>query len=105
MKPFFLFLLLLPCVAVSGLAYSASAYAVLDADTGVLLDSANAGTQLPMASTTKIMTGLLAAEDADPDRSTAFSARLEFRLSAVPGTVEKSLSTERSMKTPMSTLL
>ena len=69
MKPFFLFLLLLPCVTVSGLAYSASAYAVLDADTGVLLDSANADTQLPMASTTKIMTGLLAAEDADPDRT------------------------------------
>ena len=43
-------------------AYSAQAYAVLDADTGVLLGGANETQQLPMASTTKIMTGLLAAE-------------------------------------------
>ena len=49
-------------------AYSAQAYAVLAAETGVLLDSENAQTQLPMASTTKIMTGLLAAEDAQPER-------------------------------------
>ncbi len=49
-------------------AYAATAYAVLAADTGVLLDGANEDERLPMASTTKIMTGLLAAEDANPDR-------------------------------------
>lgn len=49
-------------------AYSATAYAVLAADTGVLLDASQENQRLPMASTTKIMTGLLAAEDPDPDR-------------------------------------
>ncbi len=49
-------------------AYSASAFAVLAADTGALLDGAREDEQLPMASTTKIMTGLLAAEDSDLDR-------------------------------------
>ncbi len=50
------------------LAYSATAYAVLSADTGVLLDASQENQRLPMASTTKIMTGLLAAEDPDLDR-------------------------------------
>ena len=49
-------------------AYSASAYAVLSANTGVLLDGSRENIQLPMASTTKIMTGLLAAEQPDLDR-------------------------------------
>lgn len=68
MKPFFCILIVLPCLLFSAHAYSAGAYAVLDADTGVVLDSSNADTRLPMASTTKIMTGLLAAEDSSPDR-------------------------------------
>lgn len=56
-------LLLAVCVSVSwASAYSAQAYAVLDADTGILLDGGRETQQLPMASTTKIMTGLLAAE-------------------------------------------
>ena len=56
-------LLVAVCFSVSqASAYSAQAYAVLDADTGVLLDGANENRQMPMASTTKIMTGLLAAE-------------------------------------------
>lgn len=50
------------------MAYSASAYAVLSADTGVLLDGMQENRRLPMASTTKIMTGLLAAEETDIDR-------------------------------------
>lgn len=49
-------------------AYSAAAYAVLSADTGALLDGAQHDRRLPMASTTKIMTGLLAAEDPDLNR-------------------------------------
>jgi D-alanyl-D-alanine carboxypeptidase len=68
MKNFLCFLFLLPCLFGSACAYSAEAYAVLDADTGVLLDSSRADVRLPMASTTKIMTGLLAAEDSNPDR-------------------------------------
>lgn len=56
------------CAGHGAAAYSASAYAVLAADTGVLLDASRENERLPMASTTKIMTGLLAAEDADIDR-------------------------------------
>lgn len=66
-------LLFCACLAVllcagRALAYSAAAYAVLSADTGVLLDSSRENERLPMASTTKIMTGLLAAEDPDLER-------------------------------------
>lgn len=68
MRTLFCMLIFLPCLLISAHAYSAGAYAVLDADTGAVLDSANADTRLPMASTTKIMTGLLAAEDSNPDR-------------------------------------
>ena len=56
------------CTGGHAAAYSASAYAVLAADTGVLLDAAQENQRMPMASTTKIMTGLLAAEDEDIDR-------------------------------------
>ena len=60
---FWMCLLIAVCFSVSrASAYSAQAYAVLDADTGVLLDGTNENRQMPMASTTKIMTGLLAAE-------------------------------------------
>ncbi len=60
---FWICLLIAVCFSVSrASAYSAQAYAVLDADTGVLLDGADENRQMPMASTTKIMTGLLAAE-------------------------------------------
>lgn len=50
------------------MAYSASAYAVISAETGVLLDGMQENQRLPMASTTKIMTGLLAAEETEIDR-------------------------------------
>ncbi len=68
MKKMFCFLVLLPVFLLSAAAYSASAYAVLNADTGMLLQQFHADTRLPMASTTKIMTGLLAAEDSNPNR-------------------------------------
>lgn len=68
MKKTICFFLLLPVFLLSSAAYSAAAYAVLDADTGTLLAQSNADTRLPMASTTKIMTGLLAAEEEDPER-------------------------------------
>lgn len=65
---FCIIIAVLLCAGHDAAAYSASAYAVLAADTGVLLDASQENQRLPMASTTKIMTGLLAAEDADIDR-------------------------------------
>lgn len=65
---FCIFIAVMLCTGRNAAAYSASAYAVLSADTGVLLDASQGNQRLPMASTTKIMTGLLAAEDADIDR-------------------------------------
>ncbi len=41
---------------------TAKAYVVMDQQTGVVLAASNAGERLPMASTTKIMTGLLTLE-------------------------------------------
>lgn len=68
-------LLLAVCLGMGRVsAYSAQAYAVLDADTGVLLDGANETQQLPMASTTKIMTGLLAAESGNLQQIVTVSA-------------------------------
>lgn len=58
-------------------AYSAAAYAVVAADTGVLLDGVAEQTRLPMASTTKIMTGLLAAEDPQLSRTITVPAACE----------------------------
>ncbi len=48
-------------------ATSAKAYALLDAQSGTVLAEKNADTPLPMASTTKIMTALLAIELLDGD--------------------------------------
>ena len=47
-------------------AVSAAGAVVLDADTGQVLFQSGADTQLPMASTTKIMTAILALEMLDP---------------------------------------
>lgn len=56
-------LLSVPCAA-----YSAQAYALMDADTGRVLAQENGSEQLPMASTTKIMTALVAVESGNLDR-------------------------------------
>lgn len=74
MRTLFCMLFVLPCLFACAHGYSAGAYAVLDAGTGAILDSANADARLPMASTTKIMTGLLAAEDGSPDRMVSVPA-------------------------------
>ena len=52
-----------PCAS----ALSACRAAVLDADTGEVCFARNASEHALIASTTKIMTGLLIAEDCDPD--------------------------------------
>ena len=54
-------LLLLP-FRVNAVSTSAKAAAVINGDNGEIIYSANANTRLPMASTTKIMTGLLLCE-------------------------------------------
>lgn len=70
MRKKLLFCLIFVTVTCTGhaAAYSAAAYAVIAADTGVLLDGSQENQRLPMASTTKIMTGLLAAEEENIDR-------------------------------------
>ena len=55
--------LLSPCAS----ALSACRAAVLDADTGEVCFARKASEHALIASTTKIMTGLLLAEDCDPD--------------------------------------
>ena len=56
------------CLSAAG-ALSARAAVVIDADTGEILFSQNADEQLPMASTTKIMTALVALGEGDLDRT------------------------------------
>lgn len=56
------------CLPAAG-ALSARAAVVIDADTGEVLFSQNADEQLPMASTTKIMTALVALGEGDLDRT------------------------------------
>ncbi|MGN1031542.1 MAG: D-alanyl-D-alanine carboxypeptidase family protein [Butyricicoccaceae bacterium] len=56
-------ILSVPCAA-----YSAQAYALMDADTGRVLAQGNGSERLPMASTTKIMTALVAIESGDLNR-------------------------------------
>lgn len=52
-------------------AVSAKAYALIDQSSGRLIEGANADECLPMASTTKIMTGLLACESGKLDETVA----------------------------------
>lgn len=62
-KRFISFLILLAlCAGARAGAISAKAYALIEAETGRLIMGANVNERLPMASTTKIMTGLLACE-------------------------------------------
>ena len=61
-------LLLMLCIPVSD-ALSAQSAVVIDADTGDVLFEHNADTRLPMASTTKIMTALVALETGELERT------------------------------------
>lgn len=56
-----------------GQLYARSAV-LMDADSGRILFAKNAEAERPMASTTKIMTCILALERADPDESVSVSA-------------------------------
>lgn len=57
-----------------GQLYARSAV-LMDADSGRILFAKNAETERPMASTTKIMTCILALERADPDESVSVRDR------------------------------
>ena len=57
-------------------ALSASAAVTMDADTGETLFASNADSRLPMASTTKIMTALVALGEGDLDR--VFTVKREY---------------------------
>ncbi len=63
---------LLCCPAVSYAGISAEAYILMDASTGTVLEAKSEHEQLPMASTTKIMTAILTLEAGDLD--TPFTA-------------------------------
>ena len=62
MQMYSFFILLTLCAGARAGAVSAKAYALVEAETGRLITGANVSERLPMASTTKIMTGLLACE-------------------------------------------
>lgn len=64
------------CFPVNGLTVSASSAVVMMADTGEVLFEKNAHQRRGMASTTKIMTALLTAEYATPDRVVVTTAEM-----------------------------
>lgn len=68
-------LLTVLCMPVSG-ALSARSAVVMDADTGEVLFSYNADERLPMASTTKIMTALVALGEGNLDRT--YTVKAEY---------------------------
>ena len=77
MKKLFCVLALLLVLPRAG-AVSARGAVVIDADTGETLFEQNADSRLPMASTTKIMTALVALGEGDLDRvGEGIHARLE----------------------------
>lgn len=55
----------IPCNAYN---YKAQSYALIEMETGRMLDGRNINQRLPMASTTKIMTGILACESGNLDK-------------------------------------
>lgn len=59
--------------AVCNPVVSTKAYLIMDAATGVILSEQNARVRMPIASTTKIMTGLLAVEQGDPEATVTVS--------------------------------
>lgn len=73
----YLFLLLSPFQKVSALNISAVSACIISGDTNQVIYEKNAYEKLPMASTTKIMTALLALKTASPDDLVTVSANAE----------------------------
>lgn len=82
MKKLFCVLALLLVLPRAG-AVSARAAVVIDADTGKTLFEQNADSRLPMASTTKIMTALVALGEGDLDR--VYTVKPEYAAVAIAG--------------------
>ena len=82
MKKLFCVLALLLVLPRAG-AVSARAAVVIDADTGETLFEQNADSRLPMASTTKIMTALVALGEGDLDR--VYTVKPEYAAVAIAG--------------------
>lgn len=61
------FLILVPALSFKAESLSCRAFSLIDADSGRIIMSSNADKRLPMASTTKIMTGYLAVESGKLD--------------------------------------
>ncbi len=61
------------CVGVAALDTSAKAAILINAETGSVLYAKNSDIRLPMASTTKIMTALLLAEQNTPDKTVSIT--------------------------------
>lgn len=70
------FLLITPVLNANALSVSAKSAIVINADTGEVIWSHNATERLPMASTTKIMTGLLLCESGDLEREITVTAEM-----------------------------
>jgi D-alanyl-D-alanine carboxypeptidase (penicillin-binding protein 5/6) len=66
-------------------AVTATAALVLDADSGLVLYSKDAGKRLPMASTTKIMTAILVLESLDLETKVMVSRNAHFQTGSVVG--------------------
>lgn len=71
-----IFAIFLNQLAVSALSTSAKAAILINGDTGEVIYEQNADKQLPMASTTKIMTGLLLCEYGDFDKEITVTAQM-----------------------------
>ncbi len=78
LKILFLCFILLPTLYIPAGAVSAKSAVVIDADTGAVLFSQNCDEVLPMASTTKIMTALIAIENGDLSRE--YTVKKEYTL-------------------------
>ena len=79
-KVFFLFILIINLCSINAAAISARSAVLIDSKGGRVLYEHNAYEKLPMASTTKIMTGLLACESgklAEKVRTSAFASGTE----------------------------
>lgn len=72
-KIFLLLIIILNIYTVNSYAISAKSAVLIDTSSGRILYEQNAREQLPMASTTKIMTGLLACESGKLDKSVKIS--------------------------------
>ena len=86
--------MLVPCRA-EEIGLSATAAIVMDADTGAVLYEKNADRRMLIASTTKIMTALVALEQAPPDKAITVTAQHMVEGSSMYLAVGETVSVEQ----------